>query len=216
MAAKSINKFTNAEILALIDEISILRERINDLDNTLNNPNAPISSTNKTKLKRERENLIREKKRKENTLNLIKTEMDVKKFESEERKKKEEYTQKQLINAEKERFGRNYFARDYISGITDWTATSVGRKKPFNVVGLRMEWVSPGHVEPSGLPGVPTPNKRKTQRLAYGVVGGNKFGGNIKIDVTPKIHDVSLLFKPIGRGEVIMPNVLKFKKRRLY
>jgi hypothetical protein len=132
--------------------------------------------------------------------------------EEKDKIKKEE----SLTRLEKARFGRNYFARDWINNVTNWTASSIAVKKPFNAVGLRMELVSPGYAGKTGMPSAPTGDvERRTRKASRGYVGGSlSVGVKSTVNLKPRVSAVLLDLNPIGRGDVIMPQVLKIKKRK--
>jgi hypothetical protein len=149
----------------------------------------------------------------------------LKKLERGEASATKRKSKQDLINAEKARFGRNYFARDYISGMTDWTASAVIRK-PFNRSGLRNELVSRGYTDiSSGMPAADYKNKtgnlvkgRVKGTLDIGGVSGSLLKGKMTDALIPRKYapgyNLGSGNTGIGSGNVIMPvGVLKIKKR---
>lgn len=209
-----LNRFNESDIVTIVNDINNIQREIDVLNNVLENPTHPFTNQpySKKDLEEVRADINRKRKIKQGKEDIIRR----MKIKNEAIDKINATSVKQMENAEKERFGRNYFARDYIGGVTGWTGTAVGRKPKFNQIGLRMEWVSPGYVGPSGLPAIPTIGRRKSQNLSMGIGTFSGFGVR-NIDVRPNSNpNLSLIFQPVGKGEVIMPQVLKFKKRRLY
>jgi hypothetical protein len=138
---------------------------------------------------------------------------------SDDKKKK-----RQRENEERVRFARNYFARDYVQNITNWTAAKE-RPKGYEYTrsGLRMEAVSKGFTDPqSGLLAVDTATQQRkgslvtskgSLRIGTGslISGFNAGVANMKLP----INNVTLGLR-FGKGDVIMPSqVLKFKKRKI-
>lgn len=138
---------------------------------------------------------------------------------AEDKKKK-----RQRENEERVRFARNYFARDYVQNITNWTAAKE-RPKGYEYTrsGLRMEAVSKGFTDPqSGLLAVDTATQQRkgslvtskgSLRIGTGslISGFNAGVANMKLP----INNVTLGLR-FGKGDVIMPSqVLKFKKRKI-
>jgi hypothetical protein len=146
------------------------------------------------------------------------------KFKRETARAEKQLKKRQRLNAERVRFARNYFARDYVQNITNWTAAKE-RPKGYEYTrsGLRMEAVSKGFTDPqSGLLAVDTATQQRkgslvtskgSLRIGTGslISGFNAGVANMKLP----INNVTLGLR-FGKGDVIMPSqVLKFKKRKI-
>lgn len=126
---------------------------------------------------------------------------------------KKELTRRQRAQAEADRFGNNYQARDFTSHVTDFTATK-DRYRPYSRNALRQEWVVPGPV--SKFSGTPLLEIRLKNNF---VSRGNLNIGNpiSKGSLSTKGRIMPTLFDIAGSigGDVMMPNgVLKIKGRR--
>jgi len=168
---------------------------------------------------RERED-IREQERK--NLEII----ERRKYRAEE---KGEETKKQREQAERDRFARNYQARDYIGHVTNWTASQVVRKK-FNRNGIRIggEWQSRGYTDRiSGMPAVDNTWSQTTRGVTRGTVKGSLTIGNTPLSkgklstknrIAPSLPEISTGLGSgstgLGSGSVVMPlGLIKIKRR---
>jgi hypothetical protein len=125
---------------------------------------------------------------------------------------KRELSKRQREQAERDRFGRNYQAKDYVSNVTAWTATSA-IKKPYSRNGLRNEFTSFGYTGKSGFPELD--NRWRTITEAKGTlnIGRPVSKGSLTTQgrVAPTMYDIA---GSIG-GNVIMPTgMLKIKGRK--
>jgi len=120
-----------------------------------------------------------------------------------------EKLKREAIQDERSRFGRNYQAKDYVSNVTSWTATSI-YKRPYSRNGLRNEWMGAGPVSKStGLPILD--NRWRTITEARGTLNIGKPISKGSL-TAPSFFDLATSF---GKGNPIMPRVRKIRGRKL-
>jgi hypothetical protein len=200
--------------IILADQLSILNKRNKERDT-----------------QRDRENAAREAREQERkNVEILRRKEERAYAKKQEESEKQELTKKQLAQAERDRFGRNYQAKDYASHIYAHTSSQVIRK-PFNRSGLRNEWQARMYRDStSGMPAADY--KNTTSNLVLGRVKGTlDIGGprlktvtttkgklSTKNRVAPNLFDLNISLGSgntgLGSGSVIMPvGLVKIKKR---